>query len=292
VKRRKVRRVAQRDMRCMVRREVRQHPRSLRTQQGQAISEFIVIAPLLLFFCFATVQFVLLYQAKATLDVATLEAARAGAVSHGSMAAMQDGLARGLAPLYARRADGDGVEAALRRAQTDAARLSSIAIVNPTREMNADFARPRFYPAEGVSRVEIPNDTLMYRNASPGIRSRVGIQDANLLKIRVHYCYEMYVPLVNKVLYYAVNVIGNVAPNGLFAREPADAGSDAYGAPRRPDALCRNRLADGIETGRWPLALESEAIVRMQSPWRAEAVQDAGSSSRPAEAAAEDRSHR
>ncbi|MDQ7978480.1 pilus assembly protein [Paraburkholderia sp. SARCC-3016] len=275
---------------CKVRpaplRITQQEARSLRAQRGQAISEFIVIAPLLLFFCFAMVQFVLLYQAKATLDVATLEAVRAGAVSHGSMAAMQDGLARGLAPLHARRADGDGMQAALQRAKIDAARFSSITIVNPTREMSSDFARPRFYPAEGVSHVEIPNDTLMYRNPSPGMRSRVGIQDANLLKIRVHYCYDLYVPLVNKVLYYAVNVIGNVAPNGLFAREPADAEGDVFGAPRRPDTLCRIRLADGIATSRWPLALESEAIVRMQSPFRAEAAHDTDSLARPADAAA------
>jgi hypothetical protein len=273
-------------------RNIQRESRSLRAQQGQAISEFVVIAPLLLFFCFATVQFVLLYQAKATLDVATLEAVRAGAVSHGSMAAMQDGLARGLAPLYARRADGDGMQAALRHAQIDAARFSSITIVNPTREMSSDFARPRFYPAEGVSHVEIPNDTLMYRNPSPGMRSHVGIQDANLLKIRVHYCYDLYVPLVNKVLYYAVNVIGNVAPNGLFAREPADAEGDAFGAPRRPDTLCRIRLADGIETSRWPLALESEAIVRMQSPFRAEAAHDTDLSARPADAVAPSRTRR
>jgi hypothetical protein len=256
------------------RRNRRRAARSLRAQRGQAISEFIVIAPLLLFFCFATVQFVLLYQAKATLDVATLEAARAGAVSHGSMAAMRDGLARGLAPLHARRADDDGAEAALERAKTDAAQPGSITIVNPTREMNEDFSRPRFYPADGASYNEIPNDTLMYRNPLPGARSHVGIQDANLLKIRVHYCYDMYVPLVNKVLYYAVNVIGNVAPNGLFGREPAEADGDPYGAPRRPDSMCRTKLADGIETGRWPLALESEAMVRMQSAYRAEAARD------------------
>src|SRR5262249_26608619 len=145
--------------------------------------------------------------------------------------------------------------------------------------MFEDFARSRFYPAEGVRYHEIPNDTLMYRNPAPGSHSGVGIQDANLLKIRVHYCYDMYVPLVNKVLYYAVNIIGNVAPNGVFAREPADASSDPYGAPRRPDPMCRSRLADGIETGRWPLALESEAIVRVQSSYRADAAHDAAESS-------------
>ncbi|CAB3755179.1 TadE/TadG family type IV pilus assembly protein [Paraburkholderia humisilvae] len=247
---------------------------SLRTQRGQAISEFIVIAPVMLFLSFAAVQFVLLYQAKATLDVATLEAARAGAVSHGSMKAMKEGLARGLAPLYARHADGDGVQAALKLAQFDTIQSGLITIVSPTREMTEDFARPRFYPAEGIRYNEIPNDTLMYRNPAAGPRSRVGIQDANLLKIRVHYCYDMYVPLVNKVLYYAVNVIGNVAPNGLFSHEPADAESDPYGAPRRPDTICRTKLADGVETSRWSLALESEALVRMQSSYRADAAHD------------------
>ncbi|HEY3598010.1 MAG TPA: TadE family protein [Paraburkholderia sp.] len=249
------------------------HPHA-RMQAGQAITEFLVIAPLLLFFCFATVQFVLLYQAKATLDVATFEAAREGAVKHGSMAAMRAGLARGLTPLYARHADGDGVYAALQRATLDIANASWISIVSPTPEMTRDFARSRVYPDEGRSYDEIPNDTLMYRNSLVGAQSHVGIQDANLLKIRVHYCYEMYVPLVNKVLYYAVNVIGNVAPNGIFAREPADAGSDPYGAPRNADSRCRAKLAEGAETGRWPLALESEAIVRMQSGFRADASDD------------------
>lgn len=47
-------------------------------QHGQAAVEFIVIAPLLLFFCLGILQFALLYQAKATLDYATLQAAREG----------------------------------------------------------------------------------------------------------------------------------------------------------------------------------------------------------------------
>lgn len=248
--------------------------RHARAQAGQAMSEFIVIAPLLLFFCFATIQFVLLYQAKSTLDTATLEAAREGAVAHGSMRAMQAGLTRGLAPLHAREASGDGVTAALRQAQAEVASFSVITIVSPSREMIEDFARPRFYAEEGISHDEIPNDTLIYRNAAGGARSQVDIQDANLLKIRVHYCYDMYVPLVNKVLYFAVNVIGNVAANGILSREPADAGADPYGAPRHADPLCKTRLADGSETNRWPLALESEAIVRMQSTFRADAAND------------------
>src|SRR5690348_5711575 len=75
---------------------------SRRRIAGQGMTELLVAAPLLLFFGFVTVQLVLLYQAKSTLDVAVLEAAREGAVNHGSMNAIQAGLARGLTPLYAR----------------------------------------------------------------------------------------------------------------------------------------------------------------------------------------------
>lgn len=242
---------------------------------GQGMTEFLVVVPLLLFFGFVTVQFVLLYQARSTLDVAVLEAAREGAVSHGSMRAMQAGLARGLAPLYARRADVAGVRSALAGGQRAASEASSMMIVSPTAAMVRDFARPRFYPDEGVAHDEIPNDTLMYRDTAHGAESDVNVQDANLLKLRVHYCFDLVVPLANKVLYYATNVIGNIAANGVFTREPADANVDAYGSPRRPDSMCRTTLFDGSMRQHWPVALESEAIVRMQSPFRADAANDA-----------------
>ncbi|CAG4898198.1 hypothetical protein R69919_02431 [Paraburkholderia gardini] len=249
--------------------------RLMRHQHGQSMTEFLVIAPLLLFFCLATVQFALLYQAKSTLDAATLEAAREGAVTHGSMTAMQDGLARGLAPLYARHASADGAQAALLNAQTDVMTASHITIVSPTADMVSDFAPATSFATQGTAVAEIPNDTLIYRNTVTGPRSGVNIQDANLLKIRVHYCYDMYVPLVNKVLYYAANVIGNIGPDGILPREPADGGEDPYGDPQQPDTWCRVKLADGIATGKWPLALESEALVRMQSSYRPSAANDA-----------------
>jgi Flp pilus assembly protein TadG len=242
---------------------------TLRRMSGQGMTEFVIVAPLLLFFGFATVQFVLLYQAKATLDVAVLEAAREGAVNHGSMAAMRTGLARGLAPLYARSADTLGAQSALVAARTAASDVS-IDIVSPNAAMVRDFAQPRFYPDERASHDEIPNDTLMYRDTSAGAESNVSVQDANLLRLRVRYCFDMTVPVAAKVLYYATNVIGNVAANGVLSREPADADVDAYGSPRRPDRKCRTTLADGWQNQRWPIALESEAIVRMQSPFRAD----------------------
>ncbi|CAE6746986.1 TadE/TadG family type IV pilus assembly protein [Paraburkholderia haematera] len=237
--------------------------------------EFIIIAPALLFVGFATVQFVLLYQAKSTLDVAVLEAAREGAVNNGSMKAMQAGLARGLTPIYARHADADGVAAALAKAQADAVNFSVITVLNPTTEAVRDFSQPRVYLDPSNPIMEIPNDSLMYRDSNTlGPTSQMNIQDANLLKIHVHYCYNMYVPLVNKVLYYAVNVIGSIGTMGILTREPDNLVRDPYGSPKNGDALCKVKLVDGIATGRWPLSLDSEAIVRMQSPFRISAAND------------------
>ncbi|WP_408527554.1 TadE family protein [Paraburkholderia fungorum] len=238
--------------------------------------EFIIIAPLLLFMCFGIVQFVLIYQAKSTLDVAVLEAAREGSVNNGSMKAMRGGLARGLAPIYARFADADGVSAALARAQADATSFSTITILNPTPKAVQDYSRPRSYPDQGATYSEIPNDSLMYRDSSipAGATSGMNIQDANLLKIHVHYCYDMYVPLVSKVLYYAVNVIGSIGTMGILTREPANKNQDPYGSPQKGDYLCKVKLEDGIATGRWPLSLDSEATVRMQSPLRNAAMND------------------
>ncbi|HEY4296512.1 MAG TPA: TadE family protein [Paraburkholderia sp.] len=240
------------------------------------MAEFIVIAPVLLFVCFGTLQFVLLYQAKSTLDVAALEAVREGAVNHGSMQAMRNGLARGLAPLYARRANADGAAAALSKAQIDAANFSAITVLNPTAAAIQDYSQPRYYADEAATHTEIPNDSLMYRDSSipAGATSGMNIQDANLLKIHVHYCYNMYVPLANKVIYYAANAIGNIGTGGILTREPADLKQNPYGAPKNGDDLCRITLKDGVETGRWPISLDSEAMVRMQSPLRASALND------------------
>jgi Flp pilus assembly protein TadG len=245
-------------------------------QAGQSMTEFLVIAPLLLFMCFGTLQFALLYQAKSTLDVAVLEAAREGAVNYGSMQAMRNGLARGLAPLYARQASAEGAANALAKAQIDASRFSVITVVNPTPAVMEDYARPRYYADEQATYTEIPNDSLMYRDsvAAPGSRSGINIQDANLLKIHVHYCYDMYVPLANKVIYYAANVIGSIGTAGILTREPAEVDRDRYGSPKNGDDLCRVPLKDGTATGHWPISLDSEAIVRMQSPFRPTAMTD------------------
>ncbi|MDN7452303.1 TadE/TadG family type IV pilus assembly protein [Burkholderia cenocepacia] len=239
-----------------------------RREAGQSLVEFIIAAPVVLFFCFGLLQFALLFQAKATLDAATFEAAREGAVEHGNLGAMQAGLARGLAPLHARGANPVGAADARRAALQDVAANARIAVLNPTWRQIIDFGQTRADPVTGAMMTEIPNELLRYRKRELGKLSGANIQDANLLKIRVHYCYDMFVPFVNRVLYYAVNGLGMVARDGLSPIESdAAAQSEAGGSPTQ-DALCRRTQANGQTSGRWPIALESEVIVRMQSSYR------------------------
>src|SRR5699024_11101366 len=62
---------------------------------GQALPEFLVVVPVVLFLLLLDFQMVLIYRAKTVLDYAAFEAARAGAVANASMDAMKDGLIRG-----------------------------------------------------------------------------------------------------------------------------------------------------------------------------------------------------
>ncbi|TDA47465.1 TadE/TadG family type IV pilus assembly protein [Burkholderia pyrrocinia] len=242
-------------------------------EAGQSIIEFVIIAPILLFMCLGITQFVLLYQAKATLDSAALEAAREGAVNHATLHSLQVGLARGLAPLYARASTPEGVVAARSIALQVVQQHVNIEVINPTPVQLQEFGQNRYDPATDATVLEIPNELLRYRANEIGPESGTNIQDANLLKIRVHYCYDMYVPFVNRVLYYAINAIGDFAQDGIMPLDPGDANQDPYGSPKQPDYLCRTRLQDGSSTGRWPIAIESEAMVRMQSAYRGETGQ-------------------
>ena len=45
------------------------------------------------------------------------------------------------------------------------------------------------------------HDNLICRGASQGSDSSQTIQDANLLKIQVYYCYELVIPFVNRILW-------------------------------------------------------------------------------------------
>lgn len=178
----------------------RTHPSSLqgsasaiagRRARGTAIVETVIALPILLAVILGAIQFGLVYQAKATLNHASLQAARSGAVAHAQPQALRDGLARGLAPLYSPDSTLEGVLQTVRRIEAELLTEARIRILNPTREAFADFGEE----VDGVR--EIPNDRLHARSTTLGPLSGINIQDANLLRVEVTYGYELKVPLVN-----------------------------------------------------------------------------------------------
>lgn len=180
------------------------------SESGQSMVEFLIILPVMLLLIFSTIQFALIFHAKITLNYAAFEAVRYGTLGHGKFEEVQEGFARGLAPLYSyfesddelrRKRKGNTAEdqiEAFQRARSriyeefdSPNRLVRIERLNPT---GADFVD--FAPDNAIA-----NDNLMYRTSKVTGKSQSSIQDANLLHIRVTYWYPLYVPIVNKLIF-------------------------------------------------------------------------------------------
>lgn len=248
-----------------------------RRDSGQAMTEFIIVIPVLILLIFGAIQIAFIYSAKTTLNYATFQAARIGAVNHATYSSLRRGLVRGLAPLYtsnsdlttvgsdiAAGADSAGVK---RDAVSEVDTYTRIIRISPTA---GQFENSAFGESVGDDdgTMAIPNDTLMYRSnvESDG----ASIQDANLLKIRVQYCYKLMVPIVNKII-GSLSELNNTRPDGDYGaydtvNDPRFADSnrgvvdDAAGVSAGYDALCGDRAA-----GSEGFVIFSEATVRMQS---------------------------
>ncbi len=230
---------------------------SHRRARGQSATEFLIILPALVFLVFGIIQFGLLYQARATLNHATLLAARAGAMHNGSPGEMRAALARGLAPLFASEATAEGYAAALAKAQVEASEVyAAVDVLNPTADALSDFGRARL---DGGAGSELPNDTLNYRTTTPGAKSKLSIQDANLLHLRVNYCVRLLVPVIDRILYATVNTLTPDTHVGWQANgmsNPFSTGGEPSTTPCGPPSAFGRRIT-----------VQSEAFVRMQSPF-------------------------
>lgn len=170
-------------------------------QKGQSMVEFLVILPVMLGLVFGTIQIALIYQAKTTLNYAVFEAVKAGSLEYGDYNAIKEGFIRGMAPLYAYTEGQDfvgAVQQARNRISNEVEqKLVCIERITPATSTFADFeVSDESYPNGKV----IPNDNLLYRSGTPGKQSDVSIQEANLLHIRISYCYPLIIPYVDKII--------------------------------------------------------------------------------------------
>ena len=153
------------------------------------MTETIVAVPVLWLVIGLAIELAVLFETKAALNHATLQSARAGMVANADPAALVNGLARGLLPLFSPEPGLAGAAETL-AAETlpDVLVFSRIRILNPTRAAFTDFGE-----AVNGNR-QIPNDELHRRSTVAGGASGISIQDANLLKLEVTYGAETKVP--------------------------------------------------------------------------------------------------
>ena len=235
-------------------------------QCGQAMAETVIVLPVILLLVLGALQFALIYHAKITLNYATFEAARAGALNYGSRRAMEYALARGLMPLYTSVRPGEsdfdkmdevketynqimdeinGADASVPDDADD--NIVCIERLNP----GSDAFTAHGINLSGVLPDPIiPNDNLLYRSTDTN-GADVSIQEANLLKIKVTYCYSMIVPFISNLIQKLM--LGSADPDDPEIPEDwttptglGDFKEDCYADQRFP--------------------VESTSIVRMQTP--------------------------
>jgi len=235
------------------------------TQRGASMTELLIALPMFVLMIFIIAEMSLMHQAKSVLDVASLAAARAGAINGGNPTNMRNAAAAAMAPLHApgqstTEAIGESILKNILPYAVGSTSVTNtligpnvnslgggsqqgieVKILSPTSQMMKDFGVTRKHG--GVTSKVIPNDNLMYRDAK--VIGNVNVQDANLLKIRVTYLYETKMPLTR---YFFTPLMNANLTGTLFGGQSAGSTANVLGG--------------------WRVPLVSYATVRMQSDFR------------------------
>jgi hypothetical protein len=176
-------------------------------QDGATIVEFTILCPFALLLVLGIIQLGLLLTAKEVVNEAAFLAARAGAVNHAKVDEMKTVMRRALVPFYQDTTKQDPFGRLLDatgKAQGDTLICIplvkcdlDIQVLNPTSAAFDDFG---LVNNMSENHTYIPNDNLEYRSRVPGNNSKLSIQDANVLKIKVTYGYQIKVPLMESVI--------------------------------------------------------------------------------------------
>jgi len=149
-----------------------------------------------------------------------------------------------------------------------------ISVVNPNFTSFSNFGVGGYYDVTGDGDIRtvnmIPNDNLMYRDAkviSSGTSGQ-SVQDANLLKIHVGYCYELVIPFINRMVWAMQRYGTGSAPQsermwGQYWRDPGSTPPGFFGPPQGEFAT--SCITNPTDTGRHSIVLYSQALIRMQS---------------------------
>jgi len=236
-------------------------------QRGATLVEFVIVFPLAVLFVLSLIQFGIVYMMKMELNHAAFMAARAGAMANADPQVIRDTLLRGLNQSFEKQ---DNASDLTRVGEAEALHVLPIRFADLTHRVDVTLLNPS--PAAfkdfGVTdptthKTYIPNDNLEFRSTANGSTSRMNLRDANLLKIKVVYGYDLVVPVVGPM-------IARIMCGG-------DIGLEAWGGkisiiqseflPTATQCLLyykANKLNPLVRYPRIPL--EAFAIVDMQSP--------------------------
>lgn len=242
-------------------------------QKGSALVEHIIAWPLLILLTLGTLQMGMLYKAKLTLNHATFQAAREGAVNHGrgqcqgcidtGLNLMKAKLIEGMAPLYMKGSPSIATYGkAYLRATTSQLGLKSVEIISPTLAIFREF-RQKLYTLNCTKSkciesksldLQIPNDNLNVRSDQPKKVGKLSlnIQDANLLKITTNWCYSLEIPVANKILSEIVRLI-YTDPKMILKKAACDS-----------RALAQSQIKGNTV---YMIPLSSTSTVQMQTPF-------------------------
>ena len=170
------------------------------------MAEFVVAFPFAVLLVLGIIQLGLLYTAKEIVNEGAFMAARAGSVQNAQVDAMNSEMVKALEPFYqdlTQKNDATRLMMAYGHAKLDTLCIPlvhcflKVERLNPTDDAFDDFG---ITSNAMQNHTYIPNDNLEYRpHSTQGPKSGMSIQDANALKIKVTYGYELKVPLMKRV---------------------------------------------------------------------------------------------
>jgi hypothetical protein len=175
-----------------------------RRQDGATMIEFAIVSPFAILLVLGIIQIALLLSAKSVVNEAAFLAARAGAVQGADPDAMNAVMTKALIPFYRDTTQSPSFTNMYQAYLNSFADTRCIAalqcfldleVLNPTAAAFQDFGIPG-----ANNQLSIPNDNLAYRSRAVQPDSGLSIQDANVLKIKVTYGYQIKVPLMQWVV--------------------------------------------------------------------------------------------
>ncbi|WGL15417.1 pilus assembly protein [Microbulbifer bruguierae] len=260
----------------------------LRDQKGQALPEMLIVFPIVVILVMGIIQVSLLYRGKATLNSATFHAARAGALNHAYLSSMRSAFFHRMAALGhvadSRKTaiteemydDPDLISLTAMRTAVETSHLyDPVKLEWPTKAVFDHFA-VRYRQLEACSgnncpfsnfggRFRVSNSSGVFQIPHENLDARINtvqtidggnvdLQDANLLRIRSMYCYDLEVPVANFIIWRTLRMSQSTDPDWQ---------------------VCET-LRQTYGNSKYLMPLRSYSVVRMQSGIRCEGDEQQG----------------